>query len=321
MRTEAPTIAQAEHLLVRAIDGYPLDARLWLRPDTKNPTFVALINAGTGIAQSYYERFAAYLARAGVPTITYDYRGIGRSRPATLKGFVASVEDWGRLDCAAIIEWLATRYPFASRVVVGHSVGGFVTGFVTNGARIHHMLLIGAHTGFWGDYGARLRPWMYLLWHAFMPAVTRTFGYFPGRRLHLLEDLPAGVAIEWANRRKADFWWNLRTPDGAPDSARVDELIGRFRAIRARVLALRFTDDPFGTDAATRRVIELYANSVATVHALGPMDVGYARIGHFGFFRSRFKTTLWPHVTNWLAAEELTSRASNAASIPGARAT
>ena len=300
----------AEDILVPAADGYPLGARLWQRPDTK-PICVAMINAGAGIAQGYYERFASYLADSGVPTITYDYRGIGRSRPAALKGFAASVEDWGRLDCAAMLEWLATHYPDAARLVVGHSVGGFVTGFAMNGARIDRMLLVGAHTGYWGDYGARSRPWMYLLWHAFMPAVTRAIGYFPGRRLHLLEDLPAGVAIEWANRRKPDFWWNLRKWDGTPDTQRIDDLVGRFHAIRARVLALRFSDDPFGTEAATQRVVGLYANSNTNIHALGPPDVGDSPIGHFGFFRSRFKATLWPHVANWIAAEELAVRATD----------
>jgi predicted alpha/beta hydrolase len=319
-RGESSTAAQAEDLRVSARDGYPLSARLWRRPDTTSPSFVALINAGAGIAQGYYERFAAYLADASVPTITYDYRGIGRSRPASLNGFAASVEDWGRLDCAAVIEWLATRYPAASQLVVGHSVGGFVTGFVTNGARIDRMLFIGAHTGYWGDYRAGARPWMYLLWHAFMPAVTRAIGYFPGRRLHLLEDLPAGVAFEWANRRKPDFWWNLRTAGGAPDTSRIDEVVGRFLAIRARVLALRFTDDPFGTDAATQRVVGLYGNSHATVQELGPADAGDAPIGHFGFFRARFRATLWPRVTAWLAAEELAARATSQVPITGPRA-
>ena len=33
------------------------------------------------------------------------------------------------------------------------------------------------------------------------PLATRLWGYFPGRRLGWLEDLPAGVAYEWAFRR------------------------------------------------------------------------------------------------------------------------
>ena len=108
--------------------------------------------------------------------------------------------------------------------------------------------------------------------------------------------------------------------DGTPDTHRIDDLVGRFRVIRARALALRFTDDPFGTDAATQRVVGLYANCDADVYAFGPADAGDVPIGHFGFFRSRFKATLWPHVTNWLAAEELTMRSGAATSAAGTRA-
>ena len=67
----------------------------------------------------------------------------------------------------------------------------------------------------------------------------------------MLEDLPRGVALEWAARRKPDFWWNVRGADGQPDVARIDEVLGRFRSIHASVLALRFEDDPFATVAAT----------------------------------------------------------------------
>jgi predicted alpha/beta hydrolase len=145
---------------------------------------------------------------------------------------------------------------------------------------------------------------MYLLWHALMPALTRVVGYFPGRRLHLLEDLPAGVAFEWANRRDADFWWNLRGKDGKPDSARIENAVRRFMAIRARTLALSFTDDVFATEAATGRILGLYRNCPATRIVVGPADVGGQKIGHFGFFRSRFRYTLWPRVVEWLRAED-----------------
>jgi predicted alpha/beta hydrolase len=31
-----------------------------------------------------------------------------------------------------------------------------------------------------------------------------------------------------------------------------------------------------------------------------PEQLGAPRIGHFGFFRERFQSSLWPHVTQWL---------------------
>lgn len=285
--------------LTRAVE---LIGSLWSGDPVHAAEFqaVALINAGAGIDSRYYSRFAAYLAESGIPTLVYDYRGIGQSRPKSMRGFEASVEDWGSKDAAAALDWLAERYPGARRIVIGHSVGGFLTGFARNGYLIDHMVLVGSHTGYWGDYAPAARPAMFLLWHALMPALTRLVGYFPGRRLHLLEDLPRGVALEWAARRKPDFWWNVRRPDGTPDVERIDEVLGRFRAIRASVLALRFEDDPFATAAATDRVLGLYSGCRAEQRLVMRSDVGGQKIGHFGFFRSRFRDVLWPVVLRWL---------------------
>jgi predicted alpha/beta hydrolase len=35
------------------------------------------------------------LTECGYFTLTYDYRGIGNSKPESLKGFQANLEDWG----------------------------------------------------------------------------------------------------------------------------------------------------------------------------------------------------------------------------------
>ena len=301
--------AVARDLTIPAADGYPLGAKLWESPPSAPPSTVALVNAGAGISLRYYDRFAAFLAANGVPTVVYDYRGIGASRPASLRGFTATVEDWGRLDCCGVLDWIAARYPGVPRTVIGHSVGGFVTGFTTNGHRIDRMLLVSAHTGYWRDYAARARPWMFVLWHALMPVVTRAVGYFPGRRLHLLEDLPAGAALQWANRRRPDFWWNLKTPTGEMDTERIDEVRARFRAIRATTLAMQFADDPFATDAATDRILGLYENCRADRIVLGPQAADGQPIGHFGFFRSRFRETLWPRALSWLVQDRQPVRA------------
>jgi predicted alpha/beta hydrolase len=297
-----PLIAEGTDFQLRAQDGYRLAARLWAVQAILPIDYVALINAGAGIRSQYYDRFARFLAEMGIPTLVYDYRGIGSSRPSSLRRFQASVEEWGSKDCAAALQWLATQYPEAKRIVIGHSIGGFVTGFVTNGALIDRMLMVSAHTGYWRDYSTRARPLMFLLWHVFMPAITQFVGYFPGRRLHLLEDLPKGVALEWAARRKPDFWWHLRLADGSPNLTLINSLHARFASINGTMLALRFTDDPFATSAATERILGLYKNASAEQMSLRPSDWGGGRIGHFGFFRSRFRSTLWPMVLNALLA-------------------
>lgn len=290
----------SSELQLPASDGYVLRACIWQPAHLARPVATALINSGAGISYRYYDHFASFLAANRIATLIYDYRGVGRSRPTSLRGFDASVEDWGNKDCAACVAWLAERFVGLPRIVIGHSVGGFVTGFADNGSMIDQMLLVGAHNGYWRDYDKKYRLRMYVLWHLLMPSLSRVVGFFPGRALHLLEDLPLGVATEWANRRKPEFWWNVKTVEGARDNSRIESVVARFHAIRARTLAVRFSDDPFATSAATDRLLGLFSNCEAKQMLLSPADTSGQPIGHFGFFRSRFRESLWPRVLEWL---------------------
>jgi hypothetical protein len=49
------------------------------------------------------------------------------------------------------------------------------------------------------------------------------------------------------------------------------------------------------------------------VIAIAPAEAGTGKIGHFGFFRSRMRQTLWARVIDWL-------RESDAAGDAGAHA-
>jgi predicted alpha/beta hydrolase len=289
-------VAVAEKLVVPATDGYPLAATLW-RPDSAvAPSRYVVVNAGAGIPARYYDRFAAWLADRGLPTLTYDYRGIGGSAPPTLKGFEVHVEDWGSKDCAAVLDSLSRRFPGARACVVGHSIGGFVTGLVPGGERIERLVLVGTHTGYWRDYARRVRLPMFFTWHLAMPLVVRAMGYLPARRFGLPEDLPAGVARDWSARRRPEPWWNLRHADGTPDRARIASVIARFDAFRAHTLVISLADDPFATREATARIAGLFRHCTISERRIDPRAAGLPRIGHFGFFRPQFESTLWPLV-------------------------
>ncbi|MEO6566823.1 MAG: alpha/beta fold hydrolase [Casimicrobiaceae bacterium] len=283
-----------------ASDHYQLTGTLHSIATSAPPAACVVVNAGAGIPATYYSRFASWLADGGVPVLTYDYRGIGSSRPASMRRFQASVEEWGSKDCAAAISMLAATYPGVPIVLLGHSVGCFATGFMQDPSRVAAMVFVAPHTGYYGDYASRQRPGMWLVWHAMMPLVTRAVGYFPGRRLGLPEDLPRGVALEWAARRRPDFRWNLRLPDGTPDVARHAALQQRFAAFRGSALSIRLSDDAFSTAAGEARIERLFSGVRFEHVVIDPAACGTRTIGHFGFFRSRARDALWPRVRDWI---------------------
>ena len=268
-----------------------------LRP--RAPRRVAVLHPGAGIPALRYRRFAAFLAEWGIPVLTYDYRGIGLSRPPALRGFDATIEHWAEYDAAAAIAWLRERFPRDEILGISHSIGCLALGGAPNAAEQGRVILVGAHTGYYGDYRPLYRLPMALAWHGLMPAVTRFVGYFPADRLGLGEDLPAGVALEWAERR----WADLRKNVPEPAVGRRLRLLTHCAALQCPAVAISISDDAFATEEGTRRLLSYLPNLTSLqLLVFKPLDAQVRRIGHFGFFRRAVGTSLWPRLLAQLDA-------------------
>lgn len=112
-QSRTPTLAamQGEPFKEAAADGYVLGGFTWghTTPDAQRP--VVIINAATSVRCRHYSRFAAYLFANGFDVMTYDYRGIGESRHASIKGLNASWTDWGALDFEAMLKRAQREFP------------------------------------------------------------------------------------------------------------------------------------------------------------------------------------------------------------------
>ncbi len=272
-------------------DGYALSAQLW---NPQGPARGAvIISCATGVLSRYYARYASFLTEHGFIALTYDFRGIGGSRPQRLRDMQMRWRDWGEYDFDAAVRFMRERDPQGLLVAVGHSAGGFMPGFAETASEVDRYLNVAGQFAYWRDYSAERRLGMYAKWHLFMPAVTRSVGYFPGRRFGWLEDLPAGVALEWSRR-------GARLEDSYP--AHEHELLfSRFAAIRAPILAVSTSDDEFATLAAMRRGLDYFRNSPRQLVQLNPRALGFERIGHFGLFHDRHRNGFWRETLEWIA--------------------
>jgi predicted alpha/beta hydrolase len=278
---------------LRALDGYELGAALYVPHAAQEPSRVAILHSGAGIPAARYRPFARFLASAGIPILTYDYRGIGHSRPRAMRGFRGSFEDWGEYDCGGAIAWLRERHPRTPMIGIAHSIGALLIGGAQNSAEQARLVFVGGHTAYHGDYDARYRLVMRLLWHGVMPAATRLLGYFPARRLGLGEDIPAQVALRWAGRRTAE----LRPAPTAPYHERFQAMLDRCAALQRPALVVSVSDDAFATEAGTRRLLSYYPRLFPLQYLhFTPQEAGVASLGHFGFFRRRAGAALWPRL-------------------------
>lgn len=291
MTTAAAVAELADTIAILCDDGVALGGHLW-RASTETPSGLVVINPATGVLARYYHYYARFLVASGFDVLTYDYRGIGLSRPRRLRGSGYRWRDWGQRDFDAAIRFASDQRRHGALLVVGHSVGGFLPGLAENGHRVERMLTVGAQYAYWPDYAARQRARLFLKWHVVMPATTAVFGYFPGRRFGWLEDLPAGVANEWSFKR-------ARTERSYPRETR-DAVLERFAAFRAPTLAVVVSDDELGTVAAVRRSLAYYRHAPRTEVMLSPRDLGYDKVGHFGLFHARHAEGFWTDTLRWL---------------------
>jgi len=280
-----------KHSTVVTDDGVRLLAHTF--GDANAARAAVLIVPAMGVEQQYYAPFAHWLFEQGYLAVTFDYRGVGHSRHGSLRHEKADVMTWAQHDAASMVDWAAERIDGKPLLWVGHSLGGQILGLLRNAGRVAAMATVAAGSGYWREYTPSLRRIAPLLWYAIVPTLLPLFGYFPGRRLNMIGDVPAGVMRQWRS-------WCLR-PDylfGVEDPRwRVT-----YAALRQPILSLSFTDDEYMSARNIESLHSFYAGAPRTMRRVDRAEIGADRIGHFGFFRRRHGEALWPIVGDWLAA-------------------
>ncbi|UVE16707.1 alpha/beta fold hydrolase [Pseudomonas sp. LS44] len=285
------SIVQGEAVTLLAADGYRIAAT---RFAAQGPRKGHLLMAGaTGVPQGFYRRFAEYASAQGFTVMTLDYRGIGQSAPATLKGFEMAYLDWAHLDLAAAVEAMASdEVPL---FMVGHSFGGHAFGLLPNHHRVARFYTFATGAG-WHGWMPPLERWrVRLMWSLLLPLLARRHGYMPWSKLGMGEDLPLGVYRQWRH-------W-CRFPHYFFDDPAMAHVAERFAAVRTPIIAANALDDLWALPRSRDAFVQAYCNAPLQRRDIDPRD-GLGAIGHMGYFRQRAQP-LWDDVLDWFRQHEV----------------
>ncbi len=278
---------RAEAITVAVLGETPL-AGLLYRPDGPMRQAV-LLAGGLGITQRFYGPFAAWLADQGHLVMSFDPRGIGASRAAP--GRWRALDDvdmlaWARMDFAAAVQHLCAIAKCEQIVVLGHSLGAHHAAMTDSQtqSRIARLVPVAAGSGYWRDWAAASRRKAPLMLHLAGPLLTPLFGYFPGKYIGMVGDLPAGVMRQWSRWcRHPDFAWGAEPALVRPS----------VESARFPIAAFSFTDDQAMTLHCTEKLLAAMPNAPSTLLRVDPVSMGLSGIGHVGAFRPA-NAALWP---------------------------
>lgn len=278
---------QTQSLSLTALDGYPLSATLYHAP---TPIAHLLIAGATGVPQGFYRRFAEYAASQGYSTLTLDYRGIGKSKPATLRGFAMDYLDWAHFDLAAAVD--LHQHSELPLYMVGHSFGGHAFGLLPNHQQVSGFYTFGTGAGWHGWMPKAEQIKVLSMWHLVGPVLTRTKGYLAWSKLGMGEDLPLGVYQQWKR-------W-CRFPRYFFEDPQMSDLAQRFAQVSTPIVASNALDDLWAPPASRDAFMAAYVNAPYQARSIDATR-GLGAIGHMGYFRPAAQS-LWDETLAWFAS-------------------
>ena len=274
-------------LKLSAADGYPLAATLY--PASK-PIGQILVGSATGVPQGFYRRFAEYAASHGYTTLTLDYRGIGASAPASLKGFEMDYLDWADKDLAAGVDYLSqSDLPL---YLVGHSFGGHAFGLLPNRDAITAVHTFGTGAGWHGWMPKGERRKVQFMWNLVLPVIVAIKGYQAWNWLGMGEDLPKGVYRDWKH-------W-CRYPRYFFEDPKMAWLTDHFAAVRTPIKAAVSLDDLWAGPASRDAFMSAFTGADYQAQDIDPKALGLKPLGHMGYFRA-YAEPLWRDALEWFA--------------------
>lgn len=274
---------------VETKNGYKLSSTFYF-PDGEIKGAVLIVPA-MGVTQKYYASFASWLMAQGYLVATFDYSDTGLSQSGDLRDSSVTISDWAHFDCTAMVEAILVKAEGKPLYWIGHSLGGQILGMVPNIDSITKVINIASGSGYWLENVSSLKWRAWWLWYIVAPLAIRVCGYFPGKRLRKIGDLPSGVMNQWRQ-----WCLNPEYVVGAEGS----ETRERYKAIVTPISSFSFTDDELMSKRNIDSLNSFYAASQMKTNRITPEELGTKHIGHFGFFKTKFKDSLW---NNYLLQE------------------
>ncbi|AXR73754.1 MULTISPECIES: serine aminopeptidase domain-containing protein [Auritidibacter] len=284
MTNVIPEHAIEEEVTITKDNGEPLVVTRFSNPDGSQPRAAVIISPAIAVQARFYRRFAGWLTTHGLVAYLYDHQGYGGSSRGPLKDVTADFLTWAQ-DPGAVVDYVAEHETVPVRWL-GHSLGGQMLAF----ARHEHLeaaTIVSAGTGYWKywqHYGAGvlLPP---VMWYLLAPVAVRTVGYFPGKKLGILGDIPPQVMRQWGRWCTMPRYMLTEYP----------ELAKKFAGYTGPLTFITFADDRTMPLPASLSLMSWYSRADLEHHHYHPQDLGQERIDHMGIFKTH-NAPLWQQI-------------------------
>lgn len=247
-----------------------------------------LICPATGIFQKFYFPFARWLAEQGFSVLVFDYRGIGKSlQESHVKHCDVKKQDWGVYDMPAALDYLLQLTGQSSAYLIGHSAGGQLFGLMHNHAKLRGVLAVAASSGHVKNIRKDKRSGARFMLRWVIPISSALLGYMPAKRFGWGENLPKGVARQWAKWCSSPGYVENEFGQGVQEHW--------FERFSSPITFVHASDDEIATLANVEDIMRLFTIASKKRLEIKPETFELDKVGHIDIFRERCNV-IWPQI-------------------------
>lgn len=282
-----------ESVHIKTGDDVSLSALL-LAPKAQSVRGVVQFHSGTVMPKEYYLKLSKYISSQGYIVALFDYRGVGESRPKSLKNYKATIHDWGCRDAYAVLDYLKCRYPQHPIHLIAHSMGGQLLGLMPNWSDFDKIIVLSSSSGNWHNFETKSRRKSSLSTRLTFPIYLALYGYIPGK-FGMGYDWPKGVAQDW--------WYNSKADSLMAHYMEKNYGPSYYNIVDKRITAWFFSDDHMATPKTIDNYQLSFPKAKVTTRLIEPSEFRMDSIGHFGLFKEKSRETLWPELAALLQSD------------------
>jgi predicted alpha/beta hydrolase len=252
-----------------------------------SPKGTVIIAPAMGVGQGFYKHLAGFLSNDGFTTITFDYRGIGKSKMMRRKEN-CSLYIWGNRDIDGVISYCKKSFPDQQLYLVGHSIAGQIFPFAPKNNEVNRAYFIASQNVSKQYWKGIYKIGVNLFWYFILPLSNHLFSGLPGFAYGGKEKIPFQIARDWAAWGKSRYGAPGCVPNGR-EYYSATSTPSKFHSVAGDHML-----------APAPAVVSLYESYGSKVKAYEHIED--ESIGHFGFFRKR-NENLWNNIITWFNSQ------------------
>lgn len=258
-------------------------------PDPDKPAI--LVFAAMGAPARAYRRLCRWFANQGYPIATLDLRGTGESLPIPRRGVDFGISHHLYEDWPAAVGWAQLAYPNRKLVLMGHSIGGQLSGVYAgqNPGTVSALVLLTTTSVWFRSTPYLLRQLRGLYMFTAFSLWARWHGWLDGAVFNWGLPLARQVVLDWAR-------WGF---SGRYSDSQKRDLDGAIAAVDLPVLSVSFSDD---VRLAPKEACDDYVRRMPKAKLmrwhLTPQEIGLEEASHFTHLRGAEQ--FWARIDGWL---------------------